>query len=145
ASPSLAGQPALLRPHLDRTIREVTLEHPAFSAGQRFEAFAVPVTLPGGTPATVIVASSLADFEHSVHVLGKFLLSALPILLALVAATSWVVIGRSLQPVEAMRAEVSEITTRRLNRRVPVPAADDEVGRLAVTLNQMLDRLEAST
>jgi signal transduction histidine kinase len=144
ASPPLAGRPPLMTPRPGRTIRQRTLENPAFSPHDRFEVFAVPITL-NGRPATVIVAKSLADFEHSVHVLGKFLLVALPLLLALVATSSWVIIGRSLRPVEAMRTEVAEITTRQLGRRVPEPESDDEVGRLASTLNQMLDRLEAST
>jgi signal transduction histidine kinase len=144
ASPTLSGRPPIMPPGSTGTIREHTLENPAFAPNQRFEAFSVPITI-GGHPVTVIVASSLADFEHSAHVLGRFLLIALPLLLALVATTSWVVIGRSLQPVEGMRAEVAEITTRQLGRRVPEPGSDDEVGRLATTLNQMLDRLEAST
>jgi signal transduction histidine kinase len=144
SSPSLSGRPPLIKSGPTRALQERTLEHPAFAPNQRFEAFSVPVTI-GGQPVTVIVASSLADFEQSVHVLGNFLLIALPLLLVVMGGTSWVIIGRSLRPVEAMRAEVAEITTRQLNRRVPVPGSDDEVGRLAVTLNQMLDRLQAST
>jgi signal transduction histidine kinase len=144
ASPSLSGRPPLINVGSTRTIQQKTLEQPAFASGQRFAVFAIPVTI-GGQPGTVIVASSMADFEHSVHVLGKFLLIALPVLLALVATTSWVIIGRSLRPVEDMRAEVAEITNTQLNRRVPVPESDDEVGRLALTLNQMLDRLQASS
>lgn len=53
--------------------------------------------------------------------------------------------GRALRPVEAIRAEVAEITERDLGRRVPVPASRDEVARLAVTANATRDRLEEST
>jgi signal transduction histidine kinase len=49
-----------------------------------------------------------------------------------------------LRPVEAIRAEVADISARRLDRRVPGSGAGDEVDRLAQTMNAMLDRLEAS-
>ncbi len=51
-------------------------------------------------------------------------------------------VGRTLRPVERIRAEVAEIGGSDLHRRVPVPAADDEVGRLATTMNDMLARVE---
>jgi signal transduction histidine kinase len=144
ASPPLHGRPPIINVRSTRTIQQKTIEQPAFAPKQRFTVFAVPATV-NGQPVTVIVASSLADLERSVHILGKFLLIALPVLLALVGTSSWVIIGRSLRPVEAMREEVAEITNSQLNRRVPVPESDDEVGRLALTLNQMLDRLQASS
>jgi signal transduction histidine kinase len=56
--------------------------------------------------------------------------------------TTWTVVGRALAPVEAIRAEVDAISATALHRRVPDPAADDEIGRLARTMNRMLDRLE---
>ncbi|WP_232075947.1 HAMP domain-containing sensor histidine kinase [Phytohabitans suffuscus] len=66
----------------------------------------------------------------------------LPVLLLVVGATAWRAIGRALAPVDAIRAEVDEITGTRLDRRVSRPASRDEVGRLADTMNRMLDRLE---
>src|SRR5437867_13423705 len=41
-----------------------------------------------------------------------------------------------------MREEVERISSTELDRRVPTPLRDDEVGRLARTMNRMLDRLE---
>jgi signal transduction histidine kinase len=48
----------------------------------------------------------------------------------------------ALRPIEAIRAEFADITTRDLHRRVPLPPSRDEVNRLAVTMNTTLDRLE---
>lgn len=67
-----------------------------------------------------------------------------PLLLATVALVTWRVTGRALGPVEAIRAEVAEITDRDLHRRVPVPPTRDEVARLAQTMNTTLDRLESA-
>ena len=68
-----------------------------------------------------------------------------PLLIALVGFAVWYLAGRALRPVEAIRAEAEEITGTTIHRRVPEPATDDEVGRLARTMNAMLDRLEESS
>jgi signal transduction histidine kinase len=68
------------------------------------------------------------------------------VLLALVGLLVWTFTGRALRPVEAIRREVADISGHRdLHRRVPTPVTNDEIGRLARTMNGMLDRLEAST
>ncbi len=56
----------------------------------------------------------------------------------------WWLVGRTLRPVEAIRAGVGEIGGSDLHRRVPVPPGDDEVARLARTMNDMLGRVESS-
>jgi signal transduction histidine kinase len=56
-----------------------------------------------------------------------------------------VVVGRALRPVESIRAEVAAISEADLGRRVPAPPGDDEIARLARTMNAMLDRLEQAS
>jgi signal transduction histidine kinase len=65
-------------------------------------------------------------------------------MVALVALTTWFAVGRALAPVEAIRRGVDEISAAQLHRRVPQPKADDEIGRLAATMNRMLERLESA-
>jgi signal transduction histidine kinase len=67
-----------------------------------------------------------------------------PLLVALVAATTWAVVGRALRPVERIRARVAAIGGRDLQARVPEPGTGDEVDRLASTMNEMLARLQGS-
>lgn len=93
-------------------------------------------------PLTVIVARAVDDVGESTTVVTQLLVLGLPLLLALVAVTVWRVVGRALAPVEAMRAEVDRISSSDLHRRVPDPAGQDEIARLARTLNHMLGRLE---
>ncbi|MFC3505344.1 sensor histidine kinase [Micromonospora krabiensis] len=105
------------------------------------------VTVPAGTaadPLTVLVAKSLSDVRHSTHVVGTILLVSFPLLVAVLAAVAWRVVGATLRPVEALRRGAEEITGRAGPGRLPVPASRDEVHRLAVTLNGMLDRLESA-
>ncbi len=105
------------------------------------------VGVPGGTPEdplTVLVASSLLEADRTVRFVSLLLLIATPLLLATMAALSWVVIGAALRPVEALSRGAEAVTAHRTGARLPVPAADDEIHRLAVTLNGMLARLQAA-
>lgn len=92
----------------------------------------------------VIVARTLEPVRESTEVVVQLLLLGIPALLVLVAGTTWIVTARALRPVEGIRKEVSTITGSELDRRVPEPVGDDEIARLARTMNDMLDRLEAS-
>ncbi len=92
----------------------------------------------------VVVAHALDRVVESTQALTTLLAAGLPILLLLLAATTWRVVGGALAPVEAIRREVDEVSARELHRRVPQPAGTDEISRLATTMNRMLARLEAA-
>ncbi len=94
---------------------------------------------------TVVVAVSLAGVHATTSTVILALVLGLPLLVLLVGLLTWVLTGRALLPVEAIRSEVAEITGRELSRRVADPRTDDEIGRLARTMNSMLERLERSS
>lgn len=91
---------------------------------------------------TVLAGRTLEVVEESTGFVTGVLLAGVPILLLVVGTTAWWLVGRALAPVEAVRAEVDEISARELHRRVPRPPGDDELARLAATMNRMLERLE---
>lgn len=92
----------------------------------------------------VIVAGTLDDIEESTTVLRRSLLVSVPLVVSALALVVWWLVGRALRPVEAIRSQVAAIGAGALDRRVPEPTGDDEVARLARTMNEMLDRLERS-
>jgi signal transduction histidine kinase len=94
---------------------------------------------------TVVVGTTLKHVDEVSVVTRRALLFGLPVLIAFIAAMIWFVIGRALRPVDAIRAQVADIGGGDLHRRVPEPNANDEIGRLARTMNAMLDRLERSS
>jgi signal transduction histidine kinase len=103
------------------------------------------VDAPGGQ-VQLLAASPLDPVRRSVDAVQEGLAVSFPLLVGAVGLLAWVLAGRALRPVEAIRAEVEAITASTLGRRVPVPRSGDEVARLANTMNAMLDRLEdAST
>jgi signal transduction histidine kinase len=93
---------------------------------------------------TLVAQQSTAAVNHTVDSVTNVLLFAVPTMILLVALAAWYVTGRALKPVEAIRAEAESITGTTMHRRVPEPDTDDEVGRLARTMNAMLARLETS-
>jgi signal transduction histidine kinase len=97
-----------------------------------------------GGPLTILVGRNLDVARETIWLVTRILLVGVPLLLIVVSATTWAVVGRALAPVESMREEVSEISATELHRRVPDPAGGDEIARLARTMNEMLTRLEAS-
>lgn len=104
---------------------------------------ATTVDSPDG-PRSIFVLASDEQVEASTRSLAVALSAGLPVLLAIVGVLIWVLTGRAFRPVEAIRQEVDGISVGDLHRRVPVPPVNDEVGRLARTMNAMLSRLEAA-
>jgi signal transduction histidine kinase len=98
----------------------------------------------GGRDLVVHVAAPLDDVDESVGALVLTLAFSVPSVTAILAAVVWLLVGRTLRPVERIRTEVAGIGLRELDRRVPQPAGHDEIARLAETMNEMLDRLDAS-
>jgi signal transduction histidine kinase len=111
--------------------------------GGSYRLLALMETSPEG-PRTIYVATSLEPAGETLLLLRVSLLVGGPLLLALVTVMTWRTVGRALQPVEAIRAEAGEISSRDLGRRLPEPATGDEISRLAETMNAMLDRLQAA-
>jgi signal transduction histidine kinase len=119
------------------------LEGGRLGEGAPLRVIAWPARL-GGEPVTVIAAVSMAGMADSLRIVQTALLVGVPLLLALLAVLTWVTVGSTLRPVGALRRGAEEIagTGTAASRRLPVPAAHDEIHRLGVTLNRMLDRLE---
>ncbi len=82
----------------------------------------------------------LGILQHLTRMLAVAIIGAL-----LLASTGgYLLAGRFLRPVGIIASKTEEITARRLDERLPVQNPDDEFGRLAIVINSMLTRLEAS-
>lgn len=140
ASGNIGGEGPIadLRPGSARTLGQLPIDD-----DDSYRVVATSADAAGGR-FTVLVARSLEPADETVAAVIALLAGGLPVLVLLVSATTWVVTGRALRPVEAIRREVTTITSAQLGRRVPEPDGGDEVARLARTMNEMLERLEAS-
>ncbi|QFZ24558.1 HAMP domain-containing histidine kinase [Saccharothrix syringae] len=86
----------------------------------------------------------LAGIQRALNAQVLFLLGGAAVLIGLFGGVVWLATGRVLQPVEAIRREMAEITEQDLTRRVPVPRGRTEIAGLATTVNATLERLEAA-
>lgn len=101
------------------------------------------VTGPVG-PVLVQVARSLDGFDHELAELLAVLVTLGPLVVGLALTGGYLLARRALAPVEQIATAANQIDLRRLGERIDVPTPDDELGKLAGTLNVMFDRLERS-
>ncbi|MBG6108630.1 HAMP domain-containing sensor histidine kinase [Frigoribacterium sp. CG_9.8] len=141
---NFAGERALLNiPPRQRQTTLLTIDNaPIGDGSDTVRVAAEPIQLPSG-PGWVYVANSLAQLHSATKSLVLLLGIGLPILLIIVVGTVWFAVGRALRPVEQIRRRTIQIRGD-FTQRVPVPPSDDEIGRLARTVNDMLDRLAAA-
>jgi signal transduction histidine kinase len=152
ASGTIAGLPPIsaLRPqagHREGEDRHLDFAHdaphfPGDLADYRILALGVQT---GAGPRTVLVAESLETVDDGTEAMIVALLLGMPALVLVVGVATFLFVGRTLQPVEAMRRQAATITAGNLHAaRLPVPGADDEIAALAATMNTMLDRIETA-
>ena len=120
-----------------------TLAGLAIDTGERVSVATV-ATSHANNRYIVLAASPLDIVDAADRRIVTSLLFVFPGLLIISGLTIWLVVRRALHPVEAIRAEVASISSSDLSRRVPLPGTRDEINRLAVTMNDMLDRLQTS-
>ncbi|GAB3238773.1 sensor histidine kinase [Kineosporia babensis] len=130
-----------LRPQIGETIREEAGVFKIFDTERPFLVVTRGVEY-GGETDTIIVATFLDWQRRTVVIVMALLAAAFPVLLTAVGVLIWVLLGRSLRPVEQIRSQVARIDERDLDERVPIPPTRDEIARLAITMNEMLDRLQ---
>ncbi|MGH9190620.1 MAG: sensor histidine kinase [Acidimicrobiales bacterium] len=139
ASPGLADRPPMAGAVQGRVESIQTIEG-LLGPGENFRVLSRRVEGPDGV--VVHVAGSLGDLEESTRDLTIALAAVVPATGMVLAALIWWIVGRTLSLVEAIRSDVAEIGGRDLRRRVIEPDGDDEIARLARTMNAMLERVE---
>ena len=102
-----------------------------------------PVRL-GDAPVRLTAVYPLHDVEAVLHRIRRAFLIVIPLLLFGAAAGGYFLARHSLSPVAAMAARASEIGASTLHERLPVTTPGDELGGLAMVVNDLLDRLEKS-
>ena len=102
------------------------------------------VAVPGERGETVIAAVSFDAVRDTLTTVAHALLIGTPALLLLMVWVSWLITGSTLRPITALRRGAEQVTATGVPSGLPVPEARDEVHSLAVTLNDMLSRLEGA-
>ena len=144
-----ATRPLGRTPLLDAGELRAALHRPQYAGRPRVPGLDEPSRLLGtavsraGKPAVLVVGTTTGDRSETLASFRDELLVAGPVALLLATGIGYLLAGASLRQVEAMRRRAAAISAATADERLPVPPARDELHRLAETLNEMLDRLEA--
>jgi heavy metal sensor kinase len=100
--------------------------------------------VPNGDRYVVEVAGTENDVSIALDGLLLTLSLGLPMFVGLSSIGAYVLLGRALRPVDEIVRSAERITLRNLSQRLVVPATGDEVERLSLALNRMIERLDES-
>ncbi|MFD0521132.1 HAMP domain-containing protein [Paractinoplanes durhamensis] len=144
-SVSIAGR-VLLSPAQAREVRGTTVSSRTLPLGTdgaplRVRLRSQPV---GRTGQVLTVALPTAAVEDAGDRQLIVLAVAAPLLIALLAGLGWLLLRAALRPVDLLTREAAAISTLDSDRRLPVVRGDDEIARLAATLDGMLARLSVA-
>lgn len=112
------------------------------TAQTTYRAVTVPIQFDHDTAPSLMLLAY--DFSAELQELDTTFLSYGIVgfgVMVLVGVAGWVLVGRLLHPLRTLQSTAAEISGTDLRRRVPVSGQDDVAG-LAMTFNEMLDRLQ---
>jgi signal transduction histidine kinase len=134
------------QPPIAAAVRPGTERHSSLGLDEddHFRLLSRGVATRGGA-VTVHVAENTDDVTDAVQALATALALVAGGAIVVLGGVVWWLVGRTLRPVERIRAEVATIGAGGLDRRVPASATGDEIARLAATMNEMLDRLQEAS
>lgn len=94
-------------------------------------------------PAVILqVGQSMENYSRLVDVFNRIFVATMVFLIALAAGVGWFMARRAVSGVEAVTRTTHGISGGALDKRVPVNPRGDEIDQLALTFNQMLDRIQ---
>lgn len=92
----------------------------------------------------IVVSQPLKSLSNELAILRDILLASVPVALLLAGLGGWFLARKSLSPVVVMSESARRISAENLDERLPVANPKDELGKLAATFNEMLERLRDS-
>jgi heavy metal sensor kinase len=88
------------------------------------------------------LGQSMENYTHFIRAFQKMFIATMALLILLAALVGWFMAKRALSGVEAVTRTARNISSSELQQRVPVKDRGDEIDLLALTFNQMLDRIQ---
>jgi two-component system OmpR family sensor kinase len=113
-------------------------------AEDRLRLASLPIAVGGRVRYAVQVGTSLHATDTFLQAARLLFLGGTVAILVAVTAIGVVLARSALRPVDQIVARARLIGAANLTERLPDPGTSDELGRLAATLNEMLDRIERS-
>ena len=132
------------REHLSQLVRSGRTGYATIDGGEENEGirvFANPISVMG-VPHIVVVAHDLHDQAERLESAQRALFLGIPLALLVAAGGGYIMARKSLAPVTTMSIKARQIGAETLTERITVKNERDELGFLATTLNELLQRLQ---
>jgi len=140
--PQLSGWDALRPPVVARAAGAPLVIGDGVFDGRPFRVAAERTTV-GGRAFDIVAALPMGPATDALTRFGWIIGGLAPGVWIVAGLGGYWISRRALAPVDQLTRAAQAMTVRSLDRRLDVPAADDEIRRLAVTFNDMFARLEA--
>jgi len=114
---------------------------PDMTGGQEIQLYYRPSGAESSSYEILAITRPGTEVKYTLAAFKRTLIFAIPATLILAGCLSFFLTRKALSPVESITRAAREIEERNLNQRIKV-RSQDELGRLAATLNQMFDRLQ---
>jgi signal transduction histidine kinase len=111
-------------------------------SGQQLMIYTTNYNSSRGGPIVVETGASLEPLLHLLDSLLMILLIATPGILFIAAAGGYLLMARPLGPVVALTEQAERVGRKQMGERLPIIPTGDELERLSLALNRMIDRLE---
>ncbi len=140
----------------DRSFDPATLPPPAWSeqteaarqapllGGRRMLLTSHVIKGADGTGYLVETGAPMDELQSDLRKWLFFLLGLLPVAAVIALSGGYILVKRALLPVDRIAASAERISSQNLSERLPVPHTGDELDRLSVALNHMIERLETA-
>lgn len=143
ATPNLEGRAAVADEPAGASPGVRTFDAPDDQETETYRVWSAAGPSPDGE-VSVYVGSSLESVAEASAALRRELWFGIPLIVVALGVVIWLLLGRALGRLDSIRAEVDRISAENLDSRVAGDGVDDEVGRLAATMNAMLGRLDTA-
>jgi signal transduction histidine kinase len=113
-------------------------------SGQRIVLYTVSYQPPKGAVIFVETGALIDPIRHVLHTLLLILSLTTPVILIVAAIGGYVLMARPLRPVVVLTEQAEHVGRKALGERLPIIPTGDELERLSLALNRMIERLEAA-
>ncbi len=112
------------------------------SGGTRLLLYAIPFETRDGRRLIIEAGATYAQVDNVTSNVWMIFAFSLPVFMVVAVAGGYALSRRALRPIDEITRRAEQITSQNLSERLPAPKTNDEVERLSVALNRMIERLE---
>lgn len=121
-----------------------TFHRETVTGGQRIVLYTLPYHTPDGSLLFVETGATIESIRHVLHSLLLILLLTTPVILVVAAVGGYLLMSRPLRPVVVLTEQAERVGRKEMGERLPVIPTGDELERLSLALNRMIERLETA-